>query len=127
MVAGRTVPVVRGNDGTIVAERVELAWDFVGRLRGLMGRSSIEPGDGVWLRPCSSIHMMFVRFPIDVVFLDQGDRVLKVAPSVRPWIGVAGCLGAESALELAAGEAERRGVRIGDKLVNVEGPGCPAR
>lgn len=108
--------VIREKDGAVVGDAIELAWGFLGRLRGLMGRASLAPGEGLWLRPCSSIHMMFMRFPIDVLFLDRDDRVARVKEGVRPWLGLAACPGAASAIELAAGEAARRGVAPGDRL-----------
>ena len=68
------------------------------------------------LRPASSIHTFFMRFPIDAVFLDEELRVLRVAPALGPWRAVAR-RGARAVLELPAGTCERRGVREGDQLV----------
>jgi len=105
----------------ISAEGVELAdaateatspW---GRFRGLMLRSSLAPGEGLVIRPCGSIHMMFMRFPIDAVFFDRDGRVTKVAHNVRPWIGLAfGGRGAKGVVELPAGAA--RSVAQGQRL-----------
>ena len=68
------------------------------------------------MKPASSVHMAFMRFPIDAVFLDRELRVLKVASDLRPW-RAAGSRGAKAVLEIPAGEAERRGVTVGDRLV----------
>jgi uncharacterized protein len=86
-----------------------------GRLKGLLGRRSLPPGEGLLLRPASSVHTFFMRFPIDVVFLDRDLRVLSIARDLRPW-RAAGRPGARAALELPAGECERRGLRIGDSV-----------
>ena len=86
------------------------------RLRGLLGRSELRAGEGLLLRPSPSIHTWFMRFPIDAVFVDGELRVLAVRRALRPW-RMAGRRGARAVLELAAGEAERRGIRIGTQLM----------
>jgi uncharacterized membrane protein (UPF0127 family) len=85
-------------------------------MKGLLGRSALTPGDGLLLRPATSIHTLFMRFPIDAVFLDRDLVVGKVAPGVMPW-RLLFARRARSVLELAAGEAERRGVAVGQRLV----------
>ena len=84
-------------------------------MRGLLGRRVLPEGEGILLRPCGSVHTFFMRFPIDVVFLDRDLKVVGVAPELRPW-RTAGRRGAKAALELAAGEAARRGIGTGDRL-----------
>jgi uncharacterized membrane protein (UPF0127 family) len=87
-------------------------------MRGLLGRSSFPVGEGLLLRPAASIHTAFMRFPIDVVFLDSADRVVKVVGSLPPWRAAA-CKGARGALELPAGEAARNGITAGMSLTQV--------
>jgi uncharacterized membrane protein (UPF0127 family)/protein-S-isoprenylcysteine O-methyltransferase Ste14 len=84
-------------------------------MKGLLGRSELPEGEGILLRPASSVHTGFMRFPIDVVFLDGSDRVVKIAPSLKPWKAAA-ARQAKAVIELPAGEAERRGVSVGEKL-----------
>ena len=84
-------------------------------MRGLLGRNGLETGEGLLLRPASSIHMLFMRFAIDVVFVARDGAVVKIASNVRPW-RIAAARGAKMALELRAGEAERRGIGVGDRL-----------
>jgi uncharacterized membrane protein (UPF0127 family) len=84
-------------------------------MRGLLGRRGLENGEGLLLRPAGSIHMFFMRFAIDVVFVGRNGEVVKVVPKVRPWRIAAG-RGARMALELAAGEAARRRVEVGNRL-----------
>ena len=102
--------------GRAVCERCVDADGAVARARGLLGRTELPRGEGILLRPAGSVHTFFMRFPIDVVFLDGEGRVLRVAADVRPWRAVAK-RGARAVLELAAGECERRGVSVGDRLV----------
>jgi uncharacterized membrane protein (UPF0127 family) len=85
------------------------------RMRGLLGRSALPEDEGLLLRPAPSIHTWFMRFPIDAVFLDRDLRVIATASEVRPW-RFAARRGARAVLELAAGEAARRGIRPGMQL-----------
>jgi uncharacterized membrane protein (UPF0127 family) len=103
-------------DGSPVCERCLLAETPLTRLKGLLGRRELLSGEGLLLRPTSSIHMFFMRFPIDAVWVDKGLKVLRISPAVAPW-KVAGCKGAKGVVELPAGEAARRGVQVGDQLV----------
>ena len=85
------------------------------RLRGLMGRRRLASGEGLLLQPSGSVHTCFMRFAIDVVFLDRELAVLAISPAVRPW-RVRARRGARAVLELPAGEAERLGLAAGDRL-----------
>jgi uncharacterized protein len=106
------------DDGTVVCERCLLAETPLARVRGLLGRDGLPSGEGLLLRPAGSIHTAFMRFPIDAVFLDRDDRVLKVVAELAPW-RTAACRGARAVLELQAGEAARRGLRAGICLTQV--------
>jgi uncharacterized membrane protein (UPF0127 family) len=107
---------LRREDGSIVCERCVLADTALMRMKGLLGRHELPRGEGILLKPASSVHMAFMRFPIDAVFLDRDLRVVKIADDLRPW-RAAGSRGAKAVLEIPAGEAGRRGVRVGDRLV----------
>lgn len=101
--------------GTRLAERAASATNHWTRFRGLMLRSGLDEGEGLIIRPCSSIHMMFMRFPIDAVFFDKDGRVTRVARNVRPWRGLAmGGRGAKGVIELPVGAAG--GVEPGHQL-----------
>jgi uncharacterized protein len=103
-------------DGTVICERCLAADSPLARMRGLLGRRELPRGEGMLLRPAASVHTAFMRFPIDVVFVDGAGRVLDIAHSVRPWRAVA-CRGAKAVVELAAGECSRRDLETGDGLV----------
>ena len=83
--------------------KIQVADNFLKRFLGLMGRFRLDPNTGILLTPCNSIHMMFMRFPIDAIFFDRNYRILKAVHDLKPWIGVAGALGAYGVLELPAG------------------------
>jgi len=104
------------DDGALVCERCVLADSSWTRLKGLLGRRSLDDGEGLLIRPTGSIHMFFMRFPIDAVFLDRELRILKVVPDLKPWRMAAG-RGAKQVLEIAAGEAKRHGLEAGTQLV----------
>jgi uncharacterized protein len=111
-----TTLALERHDGSAVCERCLLAETPLARMQGLLGRAGLEEGEGILLRPASSIHMWFMRFPIDAVFLDEEDRVLRIVSGLKPW-RVASCGGAKAVVELAAGECERTGLRTGDRLL----------
>jgi uncharacterized protein len=106
---------VAREDGTQVCGRCSLADSAPTRLKGLLGRDRLEHGEGMLLRPAPAIHTCFMRFPIDAVFLDRGLQVVGVTPELRPWRW-ARRAGARAVLELGAGEADRLGVRAGERL-----------
>jgi uncharacterized membrane protein (UPF0127 family) len=110
MRAGR----LRKDDGTVVCEHCLLAVAPLTRMRGLLGRSSLAPGEGMLFRPTGSIHMLFMRFAIDAIFCDRELRVIDVVRGLRPW-RFAGRRGARVVIELAEGAAAQ--VHPGDRLV----------
>ena len=111
-----SVARVRTADGSVVCERCEIPESAFGRARGLLGRDGLESGEGMLIDRAGSVHMFFMRFPIDVVFVDRDWRVVGVRHGLRPW-RVAGARGAVAALELPAGTAAAAGIEEGDMLV----------
>ena len=112
---GETALTVTNIDGVVVCEECLVAATPFTRMRGLLGKKSLESGQGILLRPAASIHMFFMRFAIDAVFLDEDLRVMHIAANLRPW-RTAGKRGAKAVLELPAGECERRGLAVGDRV-----------
>ena len=104
--------------GRVLAEDLEMPGTFIGRGIGLMFRRRLDPGRGMWIAPCNGIHMMFMEFPIDAVFLDSGERVKKVYRKLPAWWGVVWFeWGAHSVLELPAGSTEEINLQRGDQVV----------
>ena len=118
--------------GSEIAGQVEVADSFSARFRGLMGRASLRAGSGLWLTGTSNIHMFFMRFPIDAVFLgrpaaDGGRQVVAVHASLRPWTGIVWyARGADGCLELPAGSAAASGTAVGDVVALVQQAGTSA-
>jgi uncharacterized membrane protein (UPF0127 family) len=100
----------------VVCEHGVLATGAWTRTKGLLGRSGMEDEEGLWIQPTSSIHMWFMRFPIDVVWAGPDGRVLKLVENLGPW-KMSFCRGAKVALELPVGAIARSGVQVGDHLV----------
>ena len=98
-----------------LASCVAVADHGIARSKGLLGRSSLAPGEGLWILPCEAIHTFGMRFPIDLVYLDRKLRVRKVRSGVVPW-RMSGCLSAHSVLELAQGTVQKTQTTPGDRL-----------
>jgi hypothetical protein len=101
-------------DGELVC-RCRVATSFALRFRGLMGVAELPPRSGLLLPRTSSVHTHFMRFPIDVVFLNAEWRIVSVVAALRPW-RLAAAKSAVSVLELAGGECERLGLAEGEVL-----------
>ena len=102
--------------GAVVAGRVRVARSLRDRTVGLLGRDTLAADEGLWIERSPSIHMFFMRFAIDAVFVGADGRVTKVVPNLKPWRVVWWAPGARDCLELAAGTAARSGTRSGDEL-----------
>lgn len=103
------------NGGAVLAERCKVAGTYFLRLKGLLGTAALAPGDGLLLTPCWAIHTVGMRYPLDVVFLDGENRVLKVVAGLSPGRGVA-YPPASKVLELPAGTVALTGTQRGDRL-----------
>jgi hypothetical protein len=114
--------VRRTSDDALLCDRLVMGSSFLQRFRGLMGRDSLPEGEGLFL-PTSSIHMMFMRFPIDALFLSVEDgrgarRVVGIRENLPPWRGVVMPVrGAKGVVELPAGTLASRGVGTDDVVV----------
>jgi uncharacterized membrane protein (UPF0127 family) len=102
-------------DGTVVCAHCEVADRALKRMRGLLGRRGLEAGGGMLITPAPSVMTFFMRFPIDVVFLDRERRIVGISHTLRAW-RVAGARRALSALELPAESAAAAGLKVGDIL-----------
>ncbi len=98
-----------------VAWHIESAFDRKSRNRGLLGRSSLSPDTALILAPCNSIHTFFMKFAIDVAFVDRDGHILRARHAVRPW-RIQAAWRAFAVVELAAGVLKRSDTRAGDRL-----------
>lgn len=116
----RYVKVENVTRGTTVAERARVASSSVDRSVGLLRTPEVRPGEGLWIERAPSIHMFFMRYAIDAVFVDRSGRVTKVVSNLKPWRIVWWARGARDCLELRAGATAASGTRPGDELRLVE-------
>ena len=100
---------------TCLATRMEVADSGPKRNKGLLGRDSLAPGEGLWIVPCEAVHTFAMRFPIDLVYLDRNRRIKKIRHAVPPW-RLSGCLTAHSILELPPGTISETRTQRGDTL-----------
>src|SRR5262252_5584702 len=114
--AARSFRLVHPRSGRVLAERLQVPRTFFGRGVGLMFRRELPAGDGMWITPCNGIHMFFMRFAIDAVFLDRKLRVVRVRSGLRPWRVVPLVWRAHSVLELPAGTVADLALERGEPL-----------
>lgn len=100
---------------TVLADAAELADTSEKRRTGLLKHDRLDPGQGLWIVPCESVHSFFMKFAIDLVYLDRNKKVRKVRHRMLPW-RVSACLSAHSILELPAGAAAASSTQAGDQL-----------
>lgn len=100
---------------TVLADCMEVADSAAKRNKGLLGRERLAPGEGLWIIPCESVHTFWMRFPIDLVYLDRKKRICKLKTSVPAW-RLSACLRAHSVIELPAGTIRTTRTEYGDRL-----------
>jgi len=100
---------------TVLADAAELADTSEKRRTGLLKHTSLAPGEGLWIVPCESVHTFFMKFAIDIIYLDKKLKVKKVRHAVPAW-RLSACLSAHSVLELPAGAAAQAKTEVGDVL-----------
>ena len=112
----RRMSVHNTTRNTVLATMAEVADRGATRRKGLLGRTGLQDGGGLWIVPCESIHTIGMQFAIDLVYLDRKHRVKKVRGSVPAW-RLSACLTAHSILELPAGTIQRTQTRAGDQIL----------
>lgn len=104
------------SSGVCLAENLVLANTALKRLRGLLGRSSLAPHEALWLRPCNSIHTFWMRFAIDVIFVDRQLRIVRLVENLRPFRLTRPSWQAASVIEMAAHSISHFALQVGDEL-----------
>ncbi len=99
-----------------ISQELRKADTYLGRLIGLLATSSLSTEQALWIERCNSIHTFFMRFPIDVVFIDRNLKVKKVIENVRPWRFTWPVWGAHSTIEMPVGAIRRGRIEVGDQL-----------
>jgi uncharacterized membrane protein (UPF0127 family) len=116
-VSAKHSAIINESKQTVLGQRVAIARSFWQRGKGLMLRSGLPEGTGLVIDPCSSIHTFWMRFPIDVLYVDKDGTVLRADSAMKPWrIGPLFVRHGRYVIELPAGTIERSGTRPGDRL-----------
>ncbi len=108
--------ILNESRGTVLADEAEVADSFWRRLKGLMGRSHLPAGSGLVIEPNNSVHTFWMRFPIDVVFVDRAGRVVGLVPNLLPNYPFAGARRARRTIELPAGTIAASATQLGDQI-----------
>ena len=116
--------LMNARTGEAVADAAELAVTSASRRRGLLGRDGLDPGAALIIAPCNSVHTFFMRFAIDVVYVDRAGRVRKIVRALRPW-RISAAMSAYAVIELGAGSLDGCDIECGDRLY-VEVPPPPS-
>lgn len=101
--------------GEVIASKVRGAFDSASRKQGLLGRDGLDEGEAIIIAPCNAVHTFFMRFAIDVVYVDREGHVVRVKENLRPW-RVDGCWRGFAVVEMEPPRTRTREVRLGDKL-----------
>ncbi len=112
-----SVRIVNESRGVVLATRASVADTFWSRFRGLLGRRELAEGEGLVIEPCSSVHMLGMKFAVDALHLDRSGSVLRVVPDLRPNRLGPLVRGSHTVLELPAGTAAATGTVAGDRVV----------
>lgn len=102
--------------GDLILERLRCANTPWSRMRGLLGEHELAGDNALWIIPCNSIHMLFMKFAIDAVFLDRQKQIVRISESLQPWRFFRGGKAAHSVLELPIGTVKRCHLKVGDRL-----------
>jgi len=116
----RRVRIENVTRGTTVGDRIRVASSSRDRTVGLLRTPELGPGEGLWIERSPSIHMFFMPYAIDAIFVSNSGRVTKVVANLRPWRVVWWARGAQDCLELRAGAAAESNTQVGDELRMVD-------
>jgi len=108
--------------GAVIASSVELAMTSAERRRGLLGRDSMEPDSAIVITRCNAVHTFWMRFAIDVAFVDSSGTVKKIVEGLVPW-RMAGTLFASTVIEFPAGTLKYGALQVGDRVFLTAEPG----
>lgn len=111
-----TVQITNETRGSLLADQATITTSYYGRAKGLLGRRSLPPGEGLIIRPCNSVHCFFMAFSIDVVYVNAAYQVMRIVPDLRPWRVGPIVFGARDVIELPAGTLAATNTQAGDQL-----------
>lgn len=108
---------INSTRNTTLANKGNIANTFLTRLVGLLGKSKMEKGEGLLIQPCSSVHTFFMRFPIDIVYIDKNNKVTKIVKNLKPFRASFGTINTNAVIELPVGIIDETNTSKGDVIV----------
>jgi len=118
----QTAKIVNKTKNVVLAERAKIANNPWTRMRGLLGSAGLAEGEGLIIKPCNSIHTFFMKFSIDVIFLDKNMKVIKIANSLKSWRSFESLMNGRIAIELPSGKLNITNTKLDDFIDII----CPA-
>lgn len=112
----KKIKIINKTKNIVIAERAALANTFFARLKGLIGKNTLEEDEGLCITPCNSVHMFFMKFSIDVLFIDKDNLVCKTISNLEPWRISPVVRGASCVVELPKDTIEKRSIEKGDYI-----------
>ena len=112
----QTVQIVNISKGIVIASKAQIATSMGQRMKGLLGRKGLAPDEALVLKPCSSIHTFFMRFPIDVLFVDKNVQIVRLIQNMPPYRFSPFVWASYLAIELPAGKISQTNTQIGDRI-----------
>jgi uncharacterized membrane protein (UPF0127 family) len=110
----KNMKILNSLTNQVLCDHCKLADTFIKRLTGLMFKKNLSSNEGLYITKCNSIHMFFMRFSIDIIFIDKNSKIVYLLKDFKPWRISKIVNGAKDTLELPSGTIERLGIRIGD-------------
>lgn len=110
------VKIINVTRNTVLAESCMLAGTFYTRFKGLLGKKNLSPGTGLMIKPCNSIHMFFMRFPIDAIFISEENTIVYIIENLKPWRFSPIIRNSAAVVELSAGKVKTTGTKVGDSV-----------
>lgn len=113
----KSVKIYNERNKSLLGDKIRVADTFFSRFRGLMLTDNLKEGEGLIITPCNSIHMCFMRYAIDAVFVDASNKVVAIYENLKPWIGLTKIYSnVVSVIELPSGLIQKLDLQIDDTL-----------
>lgn len=111
------VKIINQRSNEIIGSQIVYANTYYKRFIGLIGKNELNSNEGLFLTPCNSIHMMFMKFPIDLIFLDRKNKIVHITENIKPWQISRIVFRGQSVLEVAAGKVKETESKVGDRIL----------
>lgn len=113
----KRVKIYDERNNSLIGDKIRVADTFLTRFKGLMLADDLQEGEGLIITPCNSIHMCFMRYAIDAVFIDASNKIVAIYENLRPWLGLSKIhSNVVSVIEVPSGLAKKLDLKKDDTL-----------